>query len=370
MNLHTEQILRAKTLDLRTTRPLNSLRKNNARKSEEEALTGEESLTAYPRRFVFELTNACNLNCRMCGRNTANFRPTFFDVEYLPLFEQAAQYTEEVTLMGWGEPTIHPNFAAFLEWAHRLGLRKYFCTNGMRLDKLFDDIFKTEADIIAVSMDGSSAETNESIRRGSDFKKITANIEKITNEKSRRKMAFPYMNFVFTAMAGNIRELPDLVRLAADLGLDEVKAVYLTVFEKSMIDESLFDKMDLTQEVFEEALTIGKEKGVKLKLPHLIGDDPAGKQAHKNCYTGWRDFFLGSDGFIRPCMSTSEKLFSISKYHTFEEMWNSKEYLEHRARVNKDHMTHSCKMCYQSSFANWNKRESFFQIDETFSPKW
>lgn len=370
MSLQTDKILRAKTLDLRTTRPLNPLRQKNSQENESEALAGKACLNAYPRRFVFELTNACNLNCKMCGRNAADFRPTFFNMEWLSRFEQAAQYTEEVTLMGWGEPTIHPNFAAFLEWAYHLGLRKYFCTNGMRLDKLFDDIFKTEADIIAVSMDGATAETNEAIRRGADFKKITANIEKITNEKARRGMAFPYMNFVFTAMAGNIRELPDLVRLASDLGLDEVKVVYLTAFEKSMSNESLFDKMDLTREVFENALQIGQEKGVTLKLPHLVGKDPAGQQAHKTCYTGWRDFFLGSDGFVRPCMSTSEKLFPISKYSTFEEMWNSEEYRGHRARVNTDAMKRSCQLCYQSSFANWNKHESFFQIDEDFSPEW
>lgn len=370
MSLPEEKVLRAKTLGLRTTRPLNAVRQKNSQENEAEALAGKERLKSYPRRFVFELTNACNLNCRMCGRNAADFRPTFFDMEWLPIFEHTAEFVEEVTLMGWGEPTIHPHFADFLKWAHRLGLRKYFCTNGMRLDKLLDDIFQTETDIIAVSMDGAAAETNEAIRRGADFKKITANIEKIADEKARRGMAFPYMNFVFTAMAGNIRELPELVRLAANLGLDEVKVVYLTAFERGMSKESLFDKVDLTREVFENALQTSQEKGVALKLPHLIGEDPAGQQAHKICYTGWRDFFLGSDGFVRPCMSTSEKLFPVSKYVTFEEMWNSEEYRAHRARVNTDTMKHSCLMCYQSSFANWNKRESFFQIDEEFSPEW
>ena len=26
--------------------------------------------------------------------------------------------------MGWGEPTVHPHFAEYLDWAHRLGLRR------------------------------------------------------------------------------------------------------------------------------------------------------------------------------------------------------------------------------------------------------
>ncbi len=192
------KLLRAKTLDLRLTRPLTEKRQANSKKNEEEALAGKLVLESMPRRFVFELTNACNLNCKMCGRNSAQFQPTWFQMEWLKYFEPVAPQVEEVTLMGWGEPTVHPHFSEFLDWAHRLGLRKYFCTNGMRLDKLFDDIFRTQTDIIAVSMDGACAETNEEIRRGADFHKILKNTSAITEYKAAHGLEFPYMNFVFT----------------------------------------------------------------------------------------------------------------------------------------------------------------------------
>lgn len=256
------EILRAKTLDLRQTRPLTPARRENSAKNEAEALSGAICLESYPRRLVFELTSACNLNCKMCGRNAADFRPTLFQVEWLERFTAAAEFIEEVTLMGWGEPTMHPNFVQMLDWAHKLGLRKYFCTNGMLLDKLFDDLFRTETDIIAVSMDGACAETNEAIRRGADFRRIVDGIARITAEKARRGLAFPYMNFVFTAMAENIRELPELVRLAGGLGLDEVKVVYLTAFDEAMREQTLFDKMDLVREIFDEALEVGDRKSV------------------------------------------------------------------------------------------------------------
>ena len=109
---------------------------------------------------------------------------------------------------------------------------------------------------------------------------------------------------------------------------------------------------------------------MSLKLPHLVGEDPAGAQCHKTCYTAWRDFFLGSDGFVRPCMSTAEKLFPIQQYGSFLEMWNAQEYQQHRARVNGERMAASCRSCYQSSYANWNKRASFLQIGKQFSPEW
>ena len=368
--MKTTQPLRAKTLDLRLTRPLTPVRQANSLKNQEEALSGTQVLESMPRRLVLELTNACNLNCKMCGRNSADFKPTWFQMEWLRLFEPVAEHMEEVTLMGWGEPTVHPHFVEFLDWAHRLGLRKYFCTNGMRLDKLFDDIFRTETDIIAVSMDGANAKTNEEIRRGADFHKITKSLSAITSYKAAHGLEFPYLNFVFTAMDQNLDELPDLVRLAGELGLNEVKAVYLTAFEAEMSSQILYDKMARTAEVFQKAMEVGEQCGVCLKLPHLVGEDPAGDALHKPCYTGWRDFFLGSDGYVRPCMSTAEKLFPISQYETFAEMWNAPEYQRHRGAVNAAGMAVSCRNCYQSSYANWNKRDSFLQTDKCFSPDW
>lgn len=364
------QLLRAKTLDLRLTRPLTPDRRQNSEKNKEEALAGKVVLDAMPRRFVFELTNACNLNCKMCGRNSAQFTPAWFQMEWLKLFEPVAHLVEEVTLMGWGEPTVHPHFPEFLDWAHRLGLRKYFCTNGMRLDKLFDDIFRTQTDIIAVSMDGACAETNQEIRRGADFHKILKNISAITEYKAAHDLEFPYMNFVFTAMDQNLEELPDLVRLAGEVGMDEVKAVYLTAFDPVMAPQTLYDKMEKTRRVFQAAIEAGKKCGVSLKLPHLVGEDPAGPKCHKDCYTAWRDFFLGSDGYVRPCMSTAVKLFPIQQYAGFEEMWNSAEYQKHRGMVNTPQMALSCQNCYQSSYANWNREESFLQVGKQFSPKW
>lgn len=364
------QVLRAKTLGLKSTFELSPLRKENSALNEAEALAGLDVLHAAPRRLVFELTNACNLNCVMCGRNAAGFRPTWFSTEWLKRFEPVADRIEEVTLMGWGEPTVHPAFIGMLEWAYKLGLRKYFCTNGMRLGQLFGAIFDTHTDIIAVSMDGASAKTNEAIRRGADFHVIIDSISKITSHKEKNGLQFPYTNFVFTAMEQNLRELPDLVRLAGDIGMDEVKVVYLTAFDDAMRGQTLYDKMEWTREVFEHAIEIGQGCGVKLKLPHYVGEDPAWEGQHKPCYTAWRDFFLGSDGFVRPCMSTSEKLFSFEQYQTFEEMWNAPAYQEHRRSVNTDAMARSCRNCYQSSFANWNKKDSFIQIGNQFSPEW
>ncbi len=364
-------IVRAKTKTLFSGKELTKRQKENSELNIREMEEGKFILDSYPRRLVFELTNACNLNCIMCGRNAADFQPTVFDMDVFRSFEPLMDIVEEVTLMGWGEPTIHPHFIEMLEIINRHSARKYFCSNGMSLKKIKDAIFDYNVDVFAISLDGATDETNSRIRRGSKIEQIKEDLKEIVQIKRKRGLKYPWVNFVFCAMKSNIRELPDLVRLAAEIGIEEVKVVYLTVFGEDLMGESLWGQGDLVKEVFEEAIQVGNQLGIVLKLPHYIGEDEAGDKFHKDCFVTWRDFFLGSDGYVRPCMSTPIHFFKFDKDKEFMKMWNAPEYQEYRKIVNvQDMMDIPCKRCYQSSHCNWNKKESFIQVGETFSPEW
>nr|WP_315024639.1 radical SAM protein [uncultured Aminipila sp.] len=364
-------ILRAKTKFLFDQFELNEAQKKNSEFNLREIDKGITELKSFPRRLVLELTNACNLNCMMCGRNSTKFNMTTFDLQWLEKLDGALKEAEEVALFGWGEPTVHPDFRKILELLDKYPVRKYFCTNGMRLSELKEDIFKYNVDIIAISVDGGTAETNNAIRRGSDLDKISKSLKEIVEEKRQRKISKPYMNFVFCAMESNLKELPKVVELAANIGLEEVKVVYLTAFDEHLVKETLWNKKERVDKIFKETVRLAESLSIKLKLPHLQGEDEAGDRYHKDCFVGWRDFFLGSDGHVRPCMSTPVKFFNIDDYDTFEEMWNHEKYIEFRQNVNfANSMDKECKRCYQSSHCNWNRKESYIQIGENFAPDW
>lgn len=402
------KILRAKTKELFHS-TLTPKQKANSALNLAELESGATTLQSYPRRIVLEMTSACNIKCIFCGRDEAEFNQTYLKIDVLDKLKPALEVCEEVTLFGWGEPTINPKFSEFLARLSQSDVRKYFVTNGMRLDKFIDDIFKYKVDIIAVSLDGATAEVNDKIRVGSKFSKITENIRKIQEKKRLLGVDFPYMNFVFVAMESNIRELPKMVKLAKTLDMQEVKVVFLSAFSADMLKESLYNKQDLVREAFSEAIAEATRLNIKLKLPFIQGEDIAGDKYHKDCFVGWRDFFLGSDDSIRPCQSTSLKLGKFSEFESFEEAWNSEAFKDFRKRVNANNcdkaishdnasksdsslqipppicdsahgaekgtkcsldMPLQCKLCYQSSHANWNRRQSFIQVGEIFAPQW
>lgn len=364
------EALRAKTKGLLQVGELTEFQKENTILNQKEMDDNALVLSSYPQRLVLELTNACNLKCIMCGRDEANFSLTTFDFENLKSLESLLYKVEEVTLFGWGEPTLHPQFVEILEYLNKFPVRKYFVTNGMRLDKIKSALFENKVDIMAISLDGATKETNNRIRVNSDLDSIVEQLKEIVKIKKERNLSYPYMNFVMTMMDSNIEELLDLVSLAAEIGLEEVKGVYLTVFSENLLGETLYNQKKRVETIFNKAIKRGEELGIKVKLPYLQGEDVGANMQHKPCYVAWRDFFLGSDGYVRPCQSSPFKFFKYVKGTPFKDMWNSNDYQNFRQNVNCNSMSPECKRCYQSSHANWNNKSAFIQVGEEFAPTW
>lgn len=365
-------ILRAKTNTLFTYPDLTDAQRQNAKANAQEMREERAVLKSFPQRLVLELTNACNLSCLMCGRNARSFRPTFFKLEWLERLAPVLDRVTEVTLFGWGEPTVHPQFRQVLEYLGRFPVKKYFLTNGMRLHQ-FVDLVIDNVDVMAVSLDGARAGTNDRIRRGADFERIVRNLQAVVEKRDSSARRKPHINFVMTLMKDNLHELPLLAELAFQLGIEEVKAVYLTAFSDDMAPQALWRQSEKIRAVFEETSELSKRYGIMLKLPYIQGSDPAGEGLHRSCHVGWRDFFLGSDGWVRPCQSSSQKFFSMDAREDFRSWWNSREYREFRKTVNHPElMPKPCRFCYQSSHANWNRRSSFLQneVINEFAPAW
>ena len=141
----------------------------------------------FPHSFILETTSRCNLACRMCPRcdmrrPAQDMDPTLF----CSLIDQIAPHDAEahvrfIALHWFGEPLLHPQF---IEMAHYAGERlpnllRYgaegnavrgltVSTNATLLDEpAARALLASPLTWLAVSVDGSSPETYESLRGGS-----------------------------------------------------------------------------------------------------------------------------------------------------------------------------------------------------------
>lgn len=362
-------ITRAHTKTLFPGNKLTKAQKTNSGLNLKEIEKELTVLHSFPRRIILELTNSCNMNCIMCGRNYASFTHNYLDMDVLNWLKPLLNMVEEVTLMGWGEPTVHPHFISFLKFLDQYPVRKYICTNGLTLSKYVHTVFDYHVDILAVSVNGATPDTNDGIRRGGNLKQVILTLKQINDLK--RNPYFPYLCLVYCLMRSNMYELEKLIDLAVEIGVNKVKIVHLTAFSKELANETLWGHEAEIASIFDTIKRKAVSHGIVLELPYLCGEDPAGTHIHKECFTAWRDFYIGSDGFVRPCMSTSEKFFKLNFTEKFMDVWNSDPFIAHRDSVNKEEkMSDSCRNCYQATFCNWNKEKSYMQIETEFSPQW
>lgn len=167
-----------------------------------------------------EVTTACQLSCVFCPSTqlaehwiSKNMERKVFDC-----LVRSLKAKRLVHLQGWGEPLLHPQLLDMAAILKEAGMVVSLTTNGMIIDRhLCQEICRIGLDFIAVSVAGAKAETNDKLRTGSTLELILDNIAFLRSLGNR-----PKIHLVMQMMQPNYKELPELVKIAAQYKLDQV----------------------------------------------------------------------------------------------------------------------------------------------------
>ena len=226
-----------------------------------------EVLDSYPVNLQIEHTNLCNARCIMCSHSfTRNHGGKSLSEENLDCFRNILPYVRRVTLHGYGEPFVHDRIIDILSMYDSYGIKMTCNTNGSVMNtELADMIHKCFYDI-SVSCDAASKETYEQIRKGLSFDRFKDNIRLLRDRGSDL-----FMRMAVVVMRQNLQELPDIVRLAAELGFQEVVMVDLTT--QQLMDNS-YDNPALypaaVRTFISRAQEVGENLGIYVKVPDYI----------------------------------------------------------------------------------------------------
>jgi len=163
-------------------------------------------------------------------------------------------YLRKLALSVSGEPLYDPHFQELLDAARRYGVFVEFTTNAMlvskpgMLERILDGVGR-----VNFSMDGATKPTFERLRTGAKFDKVCANIRSLTEGRRARGQTTPEYNLRFILMKDTIHELPAMVDLAHDLGVDHLYTNHLQVFMEELSDQSLIRHKAATNAAFTEA---------------------------------------------------------------------------------------------------------------------
>jgi len=291
--------------------------------------------------------NLCNLRCKMCYYSSDyNRKKEEMD---LPLFKKIAEQvfpkTRFLYLSCATEPTMNRQFASIVKATGEYDIPfTSFCTNGQMLrEDVIQACIDAKISEIIFSVDGATAETYEEIRRGGKWGRLVEKLGLLASMKKRARAEKPVTRINFTCMQSNSREMPMMVRFAAEHGVSSLHVRHLLTYAdeaNSCGEEMMYRRM--FNDVAEEAKQQAKALGIDLFLPDAVASrsqsgtkscvtDPTQLEANQYCLLPWFQAIISWNGDYRIC-STHRKLGNFRE-QSFEEIYNSPKMRDIRSRM-------------------------------------
>ncbi len=211
------------------------------------------------RLVAWEVTRRCNLSCRHC-RAAADKGPYPGELSTEKCFrviDEIAETGRPIVILTGGDPMMRESVYEIASYGTEKGLKMVMSPCGTLLDQQSAKRLKEAGiDRISLSIDGATAKTHDDFRRvGGAFDEVMRGIE------AAKKAGIEFqINTTVTKV--NLAELPDILRLAIDLGAVAFHPFLLvpTGRGKELADQ------ELSPEQYEETLNWVYDQRGKLPL--------------------------------------------------------------------------------------------------------
>lgn len=319
-----------------------------------------------------DLTNRCNLLCKMCHYPNTVHHPKF-DMEpdlVRKIVEQVFPYTERATLACQYEAFMSRHIEEILQIVANgpcdsIGV----VTNGTLLtERRARLLLETQVFVsMAISIDGGTRETYERIRVNGNWDKLVANLERLHALKQEYNSVRPVLQFNTVLMKSTALELPKLVELAIRVGVARIEAIrYLEV--NPSLGEGIPD-WEAVIPALVEAKNMAHAHGIDLLLPiedpRLVTQTDTVQEVTCNtaeigkyseyCEAPWQAVQIYPNGDIHPCGYYGEPFGNIREQN-FEEIWNSPRYLELRRSLVRMRLHSKCQACNPHGYDNMERK--------------
>jgi len=233
-------------------------------------------------------------------------------------------YIREVSWLG-GEVFLYPDFEILLSAGIANSVRQNIVTNGLLIDEKMAIKLIENNISVTFSIDGSTKEVYENIRRGASFETLKEKVRMM--QRLREKIRPEYaMDVCMVIMRSNYRQITNLVAFAQTYGFGIVRYQYL--YDSQMFpEEDLFTinrdvrLLKQVQESLAAAKVLCEQAGIQFShnIPEgLFGDsntggpvtdgdttgdanDPDSRALLKqNCYAPWSHLSITVEGKVIP----------------------------------------------------------------------
>ncbi|NPA40428.1 MAG: radical SAM protein [Thermodesulfobacteria bacterium] len=314
-----------------------------------------------------EPTSACPHRCIYCPREvySSSWKLRFLGLSlFKKLIYQLKKFSSVrlIHIQGWGEPFLHPNLLEMISIAKKCGFVVGTTTSGISLKTEFlEKLIDSKIDILAFSLAGFQ-KRNDSIRVGTEYKKVLKIIETLIKIKEKVGSPTPKIHIAYMWLKSNYK---DLKQVLSDLKLLDISQVVIHtlsfVTKKELEKEVIYPEPEILDFVKELSFTYSSEEPwIYIYLPKVgVPLSKCPENIEHAC-------FISADGKVAPCVFHQIPVTEpVTYYFTGKELtyfpfdfgniikediytlWSKKHYKNFR----KSFLSHYlCSNCYKPYF--------------------
>ena len=275
-----------------------------------------------PITIAIEPTTACNLGCPECPsglkqftRPTGNLKVDFFE----KAIDELASTLTYIIFYFQGEPYINPAFLDMVKYAHQKKIYTATSTNAHFLNpKNAERTVLSGLDRLIISIDGTTQEVYEQYRIHGKLDKVIEGTKNIIEAKRKFNSATPHVIFQFLVVRPNEHQIDEVYKMAAELGVDEVKLKTAQVYD--------FENGNPLIPTIEKYSRYKKQKDGSYTIKNTL---------ENHCWKLWNSCVITWDGKVVPCCFDKDAKYQLGdlSQNRFRDIWHNQKYRDFRSSV-------------------------------------
>lgn len=255
-----------------------------------------------------EVTSVCAGRCTYCPHTTMSeswHSRHMSDAVYASLWPLILA-SERVHLQGWGEPLLHPRFFDFVALARRADCQVSSTTCGLKMDAdIARRLARCGMDMLAFSLVGTDAASNDSGRVGVPFERVYAAIRMVRNAVRDEGYSALDVHLAYLLLADRVEAVAALPRLMEELDVSTAVVSsldYIADEDHSPLAFAPHERQKIArarqvlQTAAQDAAASGRSIVFALPGPRAVADAGGCRENVR------RSLYVDAEGALSPCV--------------------------------------------------------------------
>jgi len=333
------------------------------------AIKSSKEKNILPNRYVFVLTNLCNLKCSFCFQERKKRADRMEENDWLKLLDQIPE-NSRITMTG-GEPLVYKGFENIFKKANKKNSTN-IVTNGVLLNSEIIELFLKEKNfkILGVSIDEIGGKNR-------DFKKnqwedLVKNLNKFIKKRNSLNH-LSSLDIKSVVLEENIDDLYELHRYACEKMHCDTHSLQLLKGAEIQHSDIMFDFKDINKDyeayqyknlngllnqlekirlynlennkrayLHPNFFSLNSEEKINVKNLNILNETKHIKKNFAKCLSPWASVHINVDGNLFPCMAVP---MGNVKKQNLNEIIFSEQFNEFKNIIEEKGTINGCNRC-------------------------